>query len=90
MAGSGSMTRGCVSEELRYNNAQKCKPQRSIADGQSQHSFSNNSGRFLNTGAANAYNAGLVSSRPGNLQAINTIFVCLFVLIYSVNVFKCI
>lgn len=39
----------------------KAPKTRSIADGQSQHSFSNNSGRYL----GNAFTAGLVSSRPG-------------------------
>lgn len=38
---------------------------RSIADGQSQNSFSNNSMRYL--GGSNAYTSDLVNSRPGKL-----------------------
>lgn len=60
--GSGSMTRGCIGDDMMRFNGKGTKP-RSVADGQSQHSFSNNSGRYLNSAA---YNSGLVSSRPGN------------------------
>lgn len=51
----------CIGDDLRYTG--KPAKTRSVADGQSQHSFSNQSGRYL---TGNAFSAGLVSSRPGN------------------------
>ncbi|CAB0004529.1 unnamed protein product [Nesidiocoris tenuis] len=63
----GSMSRSaCVTDDIRYSTgngiamAHKNKA-RSMADGQSQHSFSNHSARYLNTGP---FTSTLVSSRP--------------------------
>lgn len=57
----GSLTTPCMGDEMRYTG--KPAKTRSVADGQSQHSFSNHSGRYL---TGNAFSAGLVNSRPGN------------------------
>lgn len=56
---------GC-NEDLHSNISNfSSKPpkMRSVADGQSQNSFSNNSMRYL--GGTNAYASDLVNSRPG-------------------------
>lgn len=53
--GHGPMSGGSQS-------AGKSGKARSLADGQSQHSFSNHSGRYL---ATNAFPSNLVNSRPG-------------------------
>lgn len=56
---------GCMGDDMRSHVSHfTSKPvkARSIADGQSQHSFSNHSGRYLTN---NAFSAGLVNSRPG-------------------------
>lgn len=54
-----------MGDEMRYTS--KPAKTRSVADGQSQHSFSNHSGRYL---TSNAFSAGLVNSRPGNNEVI--------------------
>ncbi|KAL1124192.1 hypothetical protein AAG570_001962 [Ranatra chinensis] len=50
-----------VADDMRSHFSGKTTKPRSIADGQSQHSFSNNSGRYL---SGNAFSSGLVNSRP--------------------------
>ncbi|XP_022196682.2 leucine-rich repeat and fibronectin type III domain-containing protein 1-like protein [Nilaparvata lugens] len=56
---------GCMGDEPRTHiphfTSKAPVKARSIADGQSQHSFSNNSGRYM---ANNAFSSGLVNSRP--------------------------
>lgn len=59
---------GC-NEDLHSNISNfSTKPpkMRSVADGQSQNSFSNNSMRYL--GGSNAYTSDLVNSRPGKFS----------------------
>jgi hypothetical protein len=56
---------GCIADDMHSHASHfsgKGVKTRSIADGQSQHSFSNHSGRYL---SGKSYAAGLVSSRPG-------------------------
>lgn len=48
-------------DEMRSHYGPKGKP-RSVADGQSQHSFSNHSGRYL---TATAFPNNLLASRQG-------------------------
>lgn len=70
--GVGSLNRGCIGDDMRSHVSQfSSKPvkTRSIADGQSQHSFSNHSGRYL---TGNAFASGLVNSRPG--QKLSSLF----------------
>lgn len=66
---SGSMNARCTADDMRSHvshashfSTKPIKQPRSIADGQSQHSFSNQSTRYLS--GSNAF-AGLVNSRPG-------------------------
>ncbi|KAG8336206.1 hypothetical protein J6590_049445 [Homalodisca vitripennis] len=59
MERQGSLTSPCMGEDMRFTG--KSTKTRSVADGQSQHSFSNQSGRYL---TGNAFSAGLVNSRP--------------------------
>ncbi|PNF28241.1 hypothetical protein B7P43_G07220 [Cryptotermes secundus] len=61
----GSINMGCIADDMHSHASHfssKGVKTRSIADGQSQHSFSNHSGRYL---SGKSYAAGLVSSRPG-------------------------
>ncbi|CAH0392776.1 unnamed protein product [Bemisia tabaci] len=62
----GTLTRGCATDELHSHMSQfggsKPSKTRSIADGQSQHSFSNHSARYLTGG--NSFASGLVNTRP--------------------------
>jgi len=63
---SGSITRASCIDDVRSQTGHYSSKvsARSIADGQSQHSFSNNSTRyFSNTALA----SNLVSTRPGQL-----------------------
>ena len=57
----GSINTGCAAEDVRTHASHfASKPKtRSIADGQSQHSFSNHSGRYL---SGNSFAPGLVNS----------------------------
>ncbi|KAJ9596360.1 hypothetical protein L9F63_012635, partial [Diploptera punctata] len=58
MERQGSINMGCIADDMRSHASHfsnKGVKTRSIADGQSQHSFSNHSGRYL---------SGLASSRP--------------------------
>ncbi|KDR19316.1 Leucine-rich repeats and immunoglobulin-like domains protein 3 [Zootermopsis nevadensis] len=60
----GSVNMGCTADDMHSHASHlssKGVKTRSIADGQSQHSFSNHSGRYL---SGNSYAAGLVNSRP--------------------------
>ncbi|KAJ1520265.1 hypothetical protein ONE63_004469 [Megalurothrips usitatus] len=55
----GSINAGCAADDVR-THASHFKPKtRSIADGQSQHSFSNHSGRYLSSGNSFAHGPGL-------------------------------
>nr|CAD7443747.1 unnamed protein product [Timema bartmani] len=66
---AGSLTAGCLADDMRSHPthfSSKGVKSRSIADGQSQHSFSNHSGRYL-TGSAFA--GGLATSRPDLRQS---------------------
>lgn len=47
-------------DEMRSHFSSKGAKPRSVADGQSQHSFSNHSGRYLN-----AFPSNLIASRQG-------------------------
>lgn len=68
---SGSITRASCIDDVRSQTGHYSSKARSIADGQSQHSFSNNSTRyFSNTALA----SNLVSTRPGRLSARARIF----------------
>lgn len=51
-----------LQDDMRSHFANKANKTRSVADGQSQHSFSNNSGRYL---AGNVFPSNLVTSRQG-------------------------
>ncbi|PSN30909.1 hypothetical protein C0J52_26764 [Blattella germanica] len=69
MERQGSINMGCIADDMRSHASHfssKGVKTRSIADGQSQHSFSNHSGRYL---SGNSYAAGLVSSRPGKIMS---------------------
>nr|CAD7196422.1 unnamed protein product [Timema douglasi] len=69
MERTGSLTAGCLADDMRSHPthfSSKGVKSRSIADGQSQHSFSNHSGRYL-TGSAFA--GGLATSRPDLRQS---------------------
>ncbi|XP_049951168.1 leucine-rich repeat and fibronectin type III domain-containing protein 1 [Schistocerca serialis cubense] len=63
----GSLTAGCATDEVRSHASHfstgKGGKSRSVADGQSQHSFSNHSASRYPLAPA-AYSSGLVSSRP--------------------------
>ncbi|XP_063237644.1 leucine-rich repeat and fibronectin type III domain-containing protein 1-like protein [Bacillus rossius redtenbacheri] len=65
---TGSLNAGCLPEERAHvtHFSGKGVKARSIADGQSQHSFSNHSGRYL---AGSAFPSGLASSRPDLRQS---------------------
>lgn len=53
-----------LQDDLRSHFSSKGTKARSIADGQSQHSFSNQSGRYL---GSNAFANNLLASRQGNM-----------------------
>lgn len=61
---SGSITRASCIDDVRSQTGHYSTKARSIADGQSQHSFSNNSTRYF---ANAALASNLVSTRPGQL-----------------------
>lgn len=52
-----------LQDELRSHFGPKGNKPRSIADGQSQNSFSNHSGRYM---APNIFPSNLLASRQGN------------------------
>ncbi|XP_045471868.1 leucine-rich repeats and immunoglobulin-like domains protein 1 isoform X3 [Harmonia axyridis] len=62
---SVDQTPSLIPDDMRSHFSNKGNKPRSIADGQSQHSFSNHSGRYL---TANAFPNNLLSSRQGWAQ----------------------
>lgn len=54
-----------LQDDLRSHFSSKGNKTRSIADGQSQHSFSNHSGRYLSSGA---FPTNLLAARQGKMS----------------------
>lgn len=66
-----SLNAGMIQDDMRshggshFSNKGSGTKSRSLADGQSQHSFSNHSGRYL---APSAFPTNLVTTRQGTLR----------------------
>lgn len=66
-----------MQDDMRSHFSTKGNKPRSIADGQSQHSFSNHSGRYL---TSNAFPNNLLASRQGSnlIFGLNIVFLIMF------------